>query len=1656
MRYLKILFLICAINLYPISGRAVIMSNGSYKIQSDIFDSTATSNDYSMGNDIYNASSSGQSGVVGYESSVGTTNYSGFLPDAGNLIAKNITSGYRYHTIQEAINNAQKGDVIYVSAGILSESFNLAHKTNIQIKALSWVSNSINTNSIITGVSNEYVIDLSYSFKCSIVGFVIKGGYKGIHISSHSPNSNYIAHNIFYSNIIGVGITNGNWNTITSNTFYSCSNSIYIIGDSKTNTVFSNFIYNSTNGIVLDSGDDNLFEQNKIKNCNNAIYIIGDAQRNDIINNIAYSNECGIQVFDWNANYNFIGFNNIFLNTSSGLWLRDGDFNTVYSNSFYNNSSAGVYLYNTAVNNRIVGNSVYSNNLYGIYLYGESCDDNSIESNIIYGTNQNYGIYIYYADNIKISRNLIRDNNSSGIYLFLSVTNINIVNNTIFDTVSGDAIYGGTTSSAYVYNNILLSNAGYGIKNTSTGIFYSAYNNFYGNISGPTNGGIVMGKGNAFTDPMIETVTSFTIMNARSPAVDSGTNIAGVSDVYFGLGPDIGWKESYFIYNGPYYVSPFGDDSDIGNLANPFKTVHHAADVMSGGVTVATTYIFPGTYSEQIDIYSNANTGYMVFTALSNTKPEIKDAAGFNYGFYITNASSILLLNLNISKFTQGIYFAGTATNNYIAHSIICSNEKYGIYIYNNDSDKNYFMTNMIFNNQEGGVYLEEADNIVFKSNKVYNNNWYGFNISGTVIGCEVADNMIVSQGLYGMYLGVGAYSNVIENNIINGNGSSGMRFFNGEKNILRNNYIMHHTDSGIYATGTFISNRIINNEIYSNDNNGIYLGDEGADNNCILSNTIYGLNQDNGINLDYADNNIINNNVLLKNQTSGVYLINSAENNVIANNNIYSNLSYGVFINSDLADNNFIMSNNIWGLNQSRGINIGYGDNTVVKSNRIHNNSQYGICLFSGAQNTYIVKNTIYSNSLYGIIIDIDTTDNNSIMSNIIYGYNQDYGIYINNGDKNSINNNNRIIKNQIGGIYLLGSAESNTIANNFICSNKRLGIRIITSNNIVNENTFCSNHTYAVFITNGDNTKMSNNNITLSSNGIWIKDSVYITLYSNNIHNILANGIYLENCNTNEVLRNTVSTNNLNDMNGIYVSGVHNNISYNEVTEIATGINAAGIYIYSDNNNLTNNMVYSLACSAIHINGDYCNIIDNNIYDYLNRGLSIYGSFNNITFNTVHNFNNTPGIVLWDNTKTGNKILNNVSYSNEYGIRMSYNINDTFISNNIIFANNYGIEGDPAGADIINNQIYSNIIDGIHLSDITNVNILYNEVFNNATNGIWLTNVKSVNIKLNSITNNRTGLLIKDNVTNMIFTKNNIYNNITLNVSNSVTTVYLLTNNWWGSTIKSSIMGKISGVEFSNIEPYRLFGEFDITEGADTERLPEITFATAISTTTSVTLIWSKPAVTSDFARYFIYRSTNVGYTNLSISDVIWQTNDVNKTNFIDIPPTAGTYYYYITSLDGSGIYTNESWYSVEASATVGTISVLATNTNLFYTNILLNFTTASQVTYISNNGTLPCKVVGQIDDFTNNYYGTPLVWDVTNSVSLSKDEIRVEVKTSPNGALSTWTTIVNKEQVFTVDDNLPVGDVVYLYIRITTPPITSSTKEYRSKIRLNAQSP
>lgn len=195
-----------------------------------------------------------------------------------------------YEIIQEAINNARKGDTIYIKNGTYYE--NLIIEQSIKL-----IGEDKNTT-IIDGFQNQSVIKI-LSDNVFINDLTIKNSSKSNENSAIEIYSkeNYIVRNIIKNNLNGINTIEGNNNTIMYNSITNNQNNSIII-NTPYNTIYRNQIEENNIGIFLNTNaTKNTIKQNNLINNNQ------NAEMNK-----ARSNE-------WDQNYwdDWIGIQIVFL-----------------------------------------------------------------------------------------------------------------------------------------------------------------------------------------------------------------------------------------------------------------------------------------------------------------------------------------------------------------------------------------------------------------------------------------------------------------------------------------------------------------------------------------------------------------------------------------------------------------------------------------------------------------------------------------------------------------------------------------------------------------------------------------------------------------------------------------------------------------------------------------------------------------------------------------------------------------------------------------------------------------------------------------------------------------------------------------------------------------------------------------------------------------------------------------------------------------------------------------------------------------------------------------------------------------------------------------------------------------------------------------------
>ena len=321
-----------------------------------------------------------------------------------------------YTSIQDAINNAQSGDIIYIHSGQYYENINIEKDGIIIIGA--------NINETIIDGNNRH----------NVVNITSNSLYFGNLTLINGIDMRY--HNAF-----GLNIINSNHITIENVNINSCDNGV-IFDSSYDSTINNSYIHdNLVRGIMIVGRFEN--EKSNI----------------EIMNNTLFNNSEGVSIQGQFKCSNYIGSNkfdnhNISIRTASYGRISE---NIIENNSINNSEICGIYIIESGSN--IFNNTINNSHNNGIYLKGRSFiynEKSKIISNNIYNT-AIYGIYIEYQLNTIIYNNVIV-NSSSGLYI-RSSNNIIAQNNSIIKTLNYGIYDEGTSPITPGGNNSICYNA---------------------------------------------------------------------------------------------------------------------------------------------------------------------------------------------------------------------------------------------------------------------------------------------------------------------------------------------------------------------------------------------------------------------------------------------------------------------------------------------------------------------------------------------------------------------------------------------------------------------------------------------------------------------------------------------------------------------------------------------------------------------------------------------------------------------------------------------------------------------------------------------------------------------------------------------------------------------------------------------------------------------------------------------------------------------------------------------------------------------------------------------------------------------------------------------------------------------------------------------
>ena len=205
-----------------------------------------------------------------------------------------------YVSIQEAINNANEGDTIFVKSGLYHQTANIN-------KSLSIVGENRETT-IIDGNGTTTKIYIE-SDNVTITGFTIRNALATTEAGIFLMRVDYcnISENKFTDNNRGIYLLDSSYNIIAGNIMRENGAGVSLTGFN--NSIHGNEIVNCNYGIQISYGKYNTVSENNIVNSQNKGINLPDSQNNSfILNNIINSGEYGI-LFT-NSHYNSFIHNN--------------------------------------------------------------------------------------------------------------------------------------------------------------------------------------------------------------------------------------------------------------------------------------------------------------------------------------------------------------------------------------------------------------------------------------------------------------------------------------------------------------------------------------------------------------------------------------------------------------------------------------------------------------------------------------------------------------------------------------------------------------------------------------------------------------------------------------------------------------------------------------------------------------------------------------------------------------------------------------------------------------------------------------------------------------------------------------------------------------------------------------------------------------------------------------------------------------------------------------------------------------------------------------------------------------------------------------------------------------------------------------------------
>ena len=235
-----------------------------------------------------------------------------------------------FYTIQEAINNANEGAIIFVRNGTYSENV-FVNKTVMLIgeSREATIINGNRTGNVLCVVENNVTV----SNFTIIAGDLDLWKACGIYVNS--------SNNAFLNNIIAEN-----------------NRGIYFDG-AHNNNVSSNLMFGNLFGHYIVHSDNNAFERNSLTS--NGIGFYSVWSDGSVLNNNIFVENDGVAILVMHGHLSTFKRNTL-LSNEHGFWLDPVSDSLIVENSIVNNREVGIRFHGYSYDNVIIGNNITGNN----------------------------------------------------------------------------------------------------------------------------------------------------------------------------------------------------------------------------------------------------------------------------------------------------------------------------------------------------------------------------------------------------------------------------------------------------------------------------------------------------------------------------------------------------------------------------------------------------------------------------------------------------------------------------------------------------------------------------------------------------------------------------------------------------------------------------------------------------------------------------------------------------------------------------------------------------------------------------------------------------------------------------------------------------------------------------------------------------------------------------------------------------------------------------------------------------------------------------------------------------------------------------------------------------------------------------------------------